>query len=191
MGRGCVGSRVALTFGGLVAIGLATGSAYGLCSMFGLFYSPLMNVLPFLLLGVGVDDMFVIVNAYDLVTTREGHLDLPTRVGKTLSSAGAEHHRHVHDGHLRVRRRKQHVPPGAAQLLLLRALGILFIFFFQVTWFVACLTLDEWRRGANRRDCACCVAVAERRARAAPRARRARTGARAWGDGSATRSAAR
>ena len=47
--EGCVGSRVAVTFSGIVAIGLATGSAYGLCSMFGLFYSPLMNVLPFLL----------------------------------------------------------------------------------------------------------------------------------------------
>jgi Niemann-Pick C1 protein len=65
--EGCVGSRVSVTFAGVVAIGMAIASSYGLCSFMGLFYSPLMNVLPFLLLGVGVDDMFVIVNAYDLV----------------------------------------------------------------------------------------------------------------------------
>ena len=162
--EGCVGSRVALTFGGLVAIGLATGSAYGLCSMFGLFYSPLMNVLPFLLLGVGVDDMFVIVNAYDLVTTREGHLDLPTRVGKTLSSAGASITVTSMTDIFAFVIGSNTSLPALRNFCYYAALGILFIFFFQVTWFVACLTLDEWRRGANRRDCACCVAVAERRA---------------------------
>ena len=48
---------------GIVSIGMAVASAYGLGAYFGIFYSPLMNVLPFLLLGIGVDDMFVIVNA--------------------------------------------------------------------------------------------------------------------------------
>jgi hypothetical protein len=55
--------------------------------MFGLFYSPLMNVLPFLLLGVGVDDMFVIVNAYDLETGRNPSTGLPVRIGRCLASA--------------------------------------------------------------------------------------------------------
>jgi hypothetical protein len=36
--------------------------------------------------GVGVDDMFVIVNAFDLT---DKSLDLPTRIGRTLATAGA------------------------------------------------------------------------------------------------------
>ena len=116
--EGCVGSRVAVTFSGIVAIGLATGSAYGICSMFGLFYSPLMNVLPFLLLGVGVDDMFVVVNAYDLETHREPGSGL-LRVAKALPR-GRVHHRHLLHGHVRVPDRVQHLVARAAQLLLLR-----------------------------------------------------------------------
>jgi Niemann-Pick C1 protein len=35
--------------------------SYGFCSAVGLVFGPMHNVLPFLLLGIGIDDMFVIV----------------------------------------------------------------------------------------------------------------------------------
>ena len=35
-------------------------SSYGICSMMGFFYSAAHTVMPFLLLGIGIDDMFVI-----------------------------------------------------------------------------------------------------------------------------------
>jgi len=38
---------------GLVSVGLAIGFAYGFCSMLGLAYGPLHNIIPFLLLGIG------------------------------------------------------------------------------------------------------------------------------------------
>ena len=84
--EGCVGSRVAVTFSGVISVGMAIAASYGFCSYIGLFFSPLMNVLPFLLLGIGVDDMFVIVNQYDHM---DPTLDPATRVGKALASAGA------------------------------------------------------------------------------------------------------
>ena len=155
--EGCVGSRVSVTFAGIIAIGLAVASSYGLCSMIGLFYSPLMNVLPFLLLGMGVDDMFVIVNAYDLVTAREPDVDLPRRVGLTLASAGASITVTSLTDIFAFIIGSNRLP--ASQLLLLRRVGILFTFFFQVTWFVAWLTVDEWRRASSRRDIACCLTV--------------------------------
>ena len=34
--------------------------AFGLCSLFGLFYSAAHTVIPFLLLGIGIDNIFVI-----------------------------------------------------------------------------------------------------------------------------------
>lgn len=49
--EGCVGSRLMLTVGGFISIGLAIGAALGLGSAFGLFYTPLMGVFPFLLIG--------------------------------------------------------------------------------------------------------------------------------------------
>ncbi len=157
--EGCVGSRVAVTFSGIVAIGLATGSAYGLCSMFGLFYSPLMNVLPFLLLGVGVDDMFVVVNAYDLETHREPGLGLKLRVAKSLASAGASITVTSLTDMFAFLIGSNTSLPALRNFCFYAAFGILFTFFFQVTWFVAWLTMDEWRRAGNRRDVACCLTV--------------------------------
>ena len=157
--EGCVGSRVALTFSGIVAIGLATGSAYGLCSMFGLFYSPLMNVLPFLLLGVGVDDMFVVVNAYDLETRREPGLGLELRVAKALASAGASITVTSLTDMFAFLIGSNTSLPALRNFCFYAALGILFTFFFQTTWFVAWLAIDEWRRAGNRRDVACCLTV--------------------------------
>lgn len=40
-----------LAVGGFISIGLALFAALGLGSAFGLFYSPLMGVFPFLLIG--------------------------------------------------------------------------------------------------------------------------------------------
>ena len=152
--EGCVGSRVSITFAGIVAIGMAIASSYGLCSYFGLFYSPLMNVLPFLLLGVGVDDMFVIVNAYDQV---DKSLDLPTRMGRTLATAGASITVTSLTDIFAFIIGSNTTLPALRNFCFYAAVGILFDFFFQVTWFVAWLTIDEWRRDASKADCLCCV----------------------------------
>jgi predicted RND superfamily exporter protein len=48
---------------------LAMVTSYGLCSALGFSFSPLHNFIPFLLLGLGVDDMFVIVQAYDMLVS--------------------------------------------------------------------------------------------------------------------------
>ena len=54
-----------LSLSGLFAVVMAMFTSYGICSYFGYFISPLHNFIPFLLLGLGVDDMFVIVQAMD------------------------------------------------------------------------------------------------------------------------------
>ena len=55
-----------LASAGLVSIVFGLVTSYGLCSYFGFVVSPLHNFIPFLLLGLGVDDMFVIVQALDM-----------------------------------------------------------------------------------------------------------------------------
>ena len=54
---------------GLFSVMLAMVTSYGLCSALGFSFSPLHNFIPFLLLGLGVDDMFVIVQAWDVLVT--------------------------------------------------------------------------------------------------------------------------
>ena len=52
--------RVALAFVGLICIGLSFASARGLASILGFESTGIHNIMPFLLIGVGADDMFVL-----------------------------------------------------------------------------------------------------------------------------------
>ena len=135
---------------------MAIASSYGVCSYLGLFYSPLMNVLPFLLLGVGVDDMFVIVNSYDLV---DPTLDLPTRIGRTMATAGASITVTSMTDVFAFLIGSNTSLPALRNFCFYAAFGIFFDYLYQITWFVAFLTIDQWRTAAKRADCACCIRV--------------------------------
>ncbi len=54
---------------GFMTVILTYTSSYGLLSLCGLKVSGIHNLLPFLLIGVGADDMFVVVNSVDQVDT--------------------------------------------------------------------------------------------------------------------------
>ena len=56
-----MGQKFFLSIGGIFGIIMGIIAGYGVCSICGLFYSAAHTVLPFLLLGIGIDDMFVIV----------------------------------------------------------------------------------------------------------------------------------
>ena len=59
---------------GLFSVLMALVTSYGICSILGFFISPLHNFIPFLLLGLGVDDMFVIVQAFKQLEPAKGCL---------------------------------------------------------------------------------------------------------------------
>lgn len=64
------GSRWTMSFSALMLVALSTVAGFGVASLAGLLYGPVHSVLPFVLLGIGVDDAFVIANAFD--REREG-----------------------------------------------------------------------------------------------------------------------
>jgi hypothetical protein len=69
LGRfGCVEHRVWLSVVGILGVVMCIVVAYGVCSAAGLFYGPMHSVMPFLMLGIGIDDMFVIVQCWDTLT---------------------------------------------------------------------------------------------------------------------------
>ena len=57
--------RVALAIFGVFCIILSYLTGFGICFMYGYEVTNIHNFIPFLLLGVGVDDMFVLCNAVD------------------------------------------------------------------------------------------------------------------------------
>ena len=57
----CLEMRSYLAFAGILGVIMGITVSYGFCSAINLFFGPMHSVLPFLLLGIGIDDMFVIV----------------------------------------------------------------------------------------------------------------------------------
>ncbi|CAG0891879.1 unnamed protein product [Cyprideis torosa] len=72
---------------GLVSIVLAVFVSVSFCSAIGLPYSPIHNILPILLQGLGVDDMFVILQCWNTLREKPSTA-LPARIGKTMRDAG-------------------------------------------------------------------------------------------------------
>jgi predicted RND superfamily exporter protein len=67
---------------------MAFAVACGFCSILGISYGPVHTALPFLLLGIGVDDMFVIVACWKNSNLGNNDMSLPEKMGRTLQHAG-------------------------------------------------------------------------------------------------------
>lgn len=158
MGRlSCVEHRVTLASAGIVGVIMGIIVSYGLCSAFGLFYGPMHSVMPFLMLGIGIDDMFVIMQSWETLTPQEKTLGLVERFGLTMKHAGAA---------ITVTSVTDVIAFGIGGLTVLPALqsfciyasvGIVATFLFQSTFFLAWFSLDQRRVESGRNACVCCL----------------------------------
>ncbi|XP_068204799.1 patched domain-containing protein 3-like [Palaemon carinicauda] len=137
--------RPILSLLGLSCVGLATGVSYGICSAFNVPYGPVNSILPFLLLGLGVDDMFVVMQSWDNLSPDEKRESLQERIGLTLKHAGVS---------ITVTSVTDFVAfaigsttdlPALRSFCIFAATGIASIYFFQATFFVAWLSIDQRR----------------------------------------------
>lgn len=159
---------------GMLVIGLSIGASFGLCFFMGIFYADMHPIIPFLLMGIGVDDMFVIVQSLENMSPVERALPVPQRIALTMKHAGVSITvTSVTDmaafliGSTTVSRAAafpklysltflsaiQNIPILRA-FCLFCAFGVLFLYIFAATFFVGCLAVDE-QRMRDRRVCPC------------------------------------
>lgn len=67
--RDRVFGRTSLALLGIVSVCLSIGAGFGICAAIGIPFTTITTVLPFILLGIGVDDMFVLVRVRFLAAT--------------------------------------------------------------------------------------------------------------------------
>lgn len=80
--------RIYLSLIGISVVGQAILSSYGVCYYMGYLYGPVHPILPFLLLGIGVDDMFIIMQSLETTSEMDKSLDIPTRIAKSIQVSG-------------------------------------------------------------------------------------------------------
>merc|ERR1719450_1200531 len=142
----CLEHRTMLAVAGIVGGVMGIIVSYGLCSGAGLFYGPMHSVMPFLMLGIGIDDMFVIVQCWQTLGKEAKERSLVERFGLAMRQAGSA---------ITVTSLTDITAFGVGGLTKLPALrsfciyaavGILATFVFQSTFFVAVFSLDQRRQ---------------------------------------------
>ncbi|CAH6790728.1 Ptch2 [Phodopus roborovskii] len=82
----CAQSQGAVGLAGVLLVALAVASGLGLCALLGItFNAATTQVLPFLALGIGVDDIFLLAHAF---TKAPPNTPLPERMGECLRRTG-------------------------------------------------------------------------------------------------------
>lgn len=155
------GSRWTMAFSALMVVVLSTGAGFGFSSLLGFFFGPVHSLLPFILLGIGVDDAFVIVNAFNRERTgprsKEDNDDITKRCARALARAGASITVTSMTDLVAFGISASSALPALASFCAYASFGILFLWIFAATFFSATMVLDERRQRDNRRECLCCI----------------------------------
>merc|ERR1719492_520378 len=122
----------------------------GFCFHVGLFFADLHPAIPFLILGIGVDDMFLIVQAIDNLAKTDPNLSTEERVANAMKHAGISITVTSLSGIAAFLIGSTTRMPILRSFCLFAAMGVLFLYIFAITFFLACLTLDERRKDARK-----------------------------------------
>lgn len=142
----------------LIGIGctmLSFGVAYGLCSAMQLKVTSIHNLLPFLLLGIGADDMYVITAVADQVNPK---MTSKRKMAKTLRLAGVSIMITSITDFVAFMVSGLSALPALKSFSIFAGIGILLDFVFEITVFSAYLACDMRRQSRNKAECcgACC-----------------------------------
>eukprot|EP00753_Platysulcus_tardus_P010713 PLAT2988.1.p1 GENE.PLAT2988.1~~PLAT2988.1.p1 ORF type:complete len:963 (+),score=426.36 PLAT2988.1:284-2890(+) len=146
-----VAGRKMLGCAGLLSVGLSVGMSIGLSSVLGVPFTSVTQIVPFLALGIGVDDMFILVNAFDATDPRK---PMEKRMEKAMSSAGAAITMTSITNCLAFAIGATTQLPAIRYYCINLSFAVLFDFVLQVTFFAAALVLDTQRIAERRYDCA-------------------------------------
>jgi len=139
--------RLFLTVSGIVSIGMGLVIAIGISSLIGYPYTPIHAILPFLCLGIGIDDMFVIAQCWSNMQKDplNAGLSLPDRMGIAMKHAGVSVTVTSLTDVFAFGVGAVTQMPGLESFSVCTAIGLGAIFLLQVSWFVAWMSLDERR----------------------------------------------
>ena len=157
-----VEQRAYLALIGVAAIGMGIGTSIGISSLFGLEYTSMNTILPFLLLGIGIDDMFVIVQSFANIRNPDDMAKpLVQRFGLTLKHSGVAITITSITDLMAFGIGATSVLPALRSFCIYTAIGIFSVFIYMVTFFLACFVLDQKRIESDRDGCCCCIKYQE------------------------------
>ncbi|XP_035696825.1 patched domain-containing protein 3-like [Branchiostoma floridae] len=157
----CIGQKMYVSLAGMVCVGLAVVGAMGVCSAAGAAYGPVHTILPFLILGIGVDDMFVIVTAWNNLSQEERKLDRRQQAALALKHAGVSITVTSMTDVVAFGVGASTVLPALQSFCIYAAVSVFLAFVYSCTLFFAVVCLDFQRWEGSRNAYCCCYKHAE------------------------------
>ncbi|XP_048518138.1 NPC intracellular cholesterol transporter 1 homolog 1b [Dendroctonus ponderosae] len=150
-------AKLVLGIGGILIVLSSVSSAVGLCSYFGVTTTMLtLEVIPFLVLAVGVDNLFIVVQAHQR-KTKIPDQTVAESIGDTLGAVGPSMMMTSLSEILCFAIGSLSSMPAVHTFAVYATIAVAFDFIFQITAFLALLSLDQKRYDANRLDVLFCI----------------------------------
>ncbi|XP_018568156.1 Niemann-Pick C1 protein isoform X3 [Anoplophora glabripennis] len=152
-----IDSKVTLGLGGVIIVLASVVSSVGLFGFCGLPATLIIiEVIPFLVLAVGVDNIFILVQTHqrDKKRPSETHAQ---HIGRTLGQVGPSMLLTSVSESCCFFLGGLSDMPAVRAFALYAGMALLFDFILQITCFVSLLSLDTIRQASNRFDICCCV----------------------------------
>ncbi|KAI8514833.1 Patched domain-containing protein 3, partial [Branchiostoma belcheri] len=147
---------------GVLSAALSIVSSIGVLPLAGVSFHSLNAAIPFLLLGIGVDDMFVMIAAWRKCDVR---LPVEERMGRAMSDAGVSITITSLTDCLAFTSGITSVFPAVRIFCTYAAVGVAFDFLYQITFFAAFMSLTGRRERANRHCLTCRPVLPQSQAR--------------------------
>ncbi|KAJ4461389.1 putative Niemann-Pick type protein 1B [Paratrimastix pyriformis] len=150
-----VRSKFLLGLAGIIMVIFSVVAAAGICSLIGVHATLIISeVIPFLVLAIGVDNIFILVNKYEQATKS---LPVPERVAHAVAQCSSSICLAATTETLAFLLGALTRMPAVQAFALYAGMAVLFDFLFQLTAFPAIMSLDGARVHAQRLDCLPCI----------------------------------
>jgi Niemann-Pick C1 protein len=139
----------------LLCVGLSYAGSSGLAFYLGAHTAGIHNLLPFLLIGIGVDDMFVIASAIDQTDSNES---VENRIKVGMIHAGSSITITSFTNAIAFFLGCTTSLDALGSFCFFAGLGVLFLYFSSISIFASFMVWDLKRQYAQKGDCcgACC-----------------------------------
>merc|ERR1719483_85716 len=153
--------RLYLTISGIVSIIMGMVVGVGISCALGYPYTTINIMLPFICLGIGIDDMFVIAQCWSNMNNDPANalLSLPQKMGLTLKHAGVSITITTVTDVFAFGIGAASKMPGLQSFCVCTAVSLGAIYLLQITWFVAWMSLDQDRIQSNRSGLVPCITL--------------------------------
>ncbi len=156
-----IDSKFTLGSFGILIVLLSVSASVGLFSLFGVKVTLIIaEVIPFLVLAVGVDNIFLITHEFERVNTLHSDEEIEVRVARALGRIGPSILLSGTSEIVTFAIGAAVSMPAVRNFAIYAAGAIVFDALLQMTMFVAALSLDQRRKEQKRVDCIPCLVIA-------------------------------